>query len=79
MIPLLALINDILDFSKIEANKLELEIHNFNLRHCIEESLDLVASQATAKGLTLAYLVDPGIPAQIEQIGTACDRFWPIC
>ena len=67
---LLALINDILDFSKIEANKLELEIHNFNLRHCIEESLDLVASQATAKGLTLAYLVDPGIPAQIEQDST---------
>ncbi len=67
---LLTLINDILDFSKIEANKLELEIHNFNLRHCIEESLDLVASQATAKGLNLAYLVDPGIPAQIGQDST---------
>ena len=67
---LLALINNILDFSKIEANKLELEIHNFNLRHCIEESLDLVASQATAKGLTLAYLIDPGIPAQIAQDST---------
>lgn len=67
---LLTLINDILDFSKIEANKLELEIHNFDLRRCIEESLDLVASQATAKGLTLAYLVDPGIPAQISQDST---------
>ncbi len=67
---LLTLINDILDFSKIEANKLELEIHNFNLRRCIEESLDLVASQATAKGLNLAYLVDPSIPAQISQDST---------
>lgn len=67
---LLTLINDILDFSKIEANKLELEIHTFSLRHCIEESLDLVASQATAKGLTLAYLVDPSIPAQIDQDST---------
>jgi CheY-like chemotaxis protein/HPt (histidine-containing phosphotransfer) domain-containing protein/anti-sigma regulatory factor (Ser/Thr protein kinase) len=67
---LLALINNILDFSKIEANKLELEIHNFNLRHCIEESLDLVASQATAKGVTLAYLIDPGIPVQIAQDST---------
>lgn len=67
---LLALINDILDFSKIEANKLELEIHPFNLRRCIEESLDLVASQATAKGLALAYLVDSGIPAQIDQDST---------
>jgi PAS domain S-box-containing protein len=67
---LLALINNILDFSKIEANKLELEIHNFNLRQCIEESLDLVASQATAKGVTLAYLLDPGMPTQIEQDST---------
>lgn len=67
---LLALINDILDFSKIEANKLELEIHNFNLRRCIEESLDLIATQATAKGLDLAYLVDSGIPAQICQDST---------
>lgn len=67
---LLALINDILDFSKMEANKLELEIHPFNLRRCIEESLDLVASQATAKGLNLAYLVEPGLPAQICQDST---------
>jgi len=67
---LLTLINDLLDFSKIEANKLELEIHNFNLRRCIEETLDLVASQATAKGLNLAYLVDPAIPTQISQDST---------
>lgn len=67
---LLTLINDLLDFSKIEANKLELEIHNFTLRRCIEDSLDLVAAQATAKGLNLAYLVDPGLPAQIEQDST---------
>lgn len=67
---LLTLINDILDFSKIEANKLELEIHNFTLRRCIEETLDLVASQATTKGLNLAYLVDPSIPTQISQDST---------
>ena len=67
---LLTLINDILDFSKIEANKLELEASNFNLRLCIEETLDLVASQATAKNLNLAYLVDPAIPLQICQDST---------
>ncbi len=67
---LLTLINDILDFSKIEANKLELETTNFNLRLCIEETLDLVASQATAKGLNLAYLVDGAIPLQICQDST---------
>ncbi len=59
---LLTIINDILDFSKIESGKLELERHPFSLRTCIEESLDLVVSKATEKGLDLAYLVDPKIP-----------------
>jgi len=67
---LLTLINDILDFSKIEANKLELERSNFDLRSYIEETLDLVASQATAKGLHLAYLVDNDVPIQICQDAT---------
>lgn len=64
---LLALINDILDFSKIEANKLELEPSNFDLRRCLEETLDLVAPQATAKGLTLAYSLDPDVPTHLCQ------------
>ncbi|HMQ51156.1 MAG TPA: response regulator, partial [Anaerolineae bacterium] len=59
---LLTLINDLLDFSKIEAGKLELEAHPFNLRTCIEESLDLVATKAAEKGLDLTYLVDPHLP-----------------
>jgi len=67
---LLTLINDILDFSKIEANKLELERSNFDLRSYIEETLDLVAPQATAKGLHLAYLVDNDVPIQICQDAT---------
>ncbi len=66
---LLGLINDILDFSKIEANKLELELNNFDLRSYIEETLDLVAPQATAKGLNLSYLFDDNVPAQICQDG----------
>jgi two-component system sensor histidine kinase/response regulator len=43
---LLSLINDILDFSKIEAQKIELEKQPFNVRNCVEESLDLIASKA---------------------------------
>ncbi len=43
---LLDLINDILDFSKIEAGRLELESQTFDLRACVEESLDLVATRA---------------------------------
>jgi signal transduction histidine kinase/CheY-like chemotaxis protein len=59
---LLTLINDILDFSKIEAGKLELENQPFDLRVCVEESLDLLASHAAQKGLNLAYLIDQDTP-----------------
>jgi signal transduction histidine kinase/HPt (histidine-containing phosphotransfer) domain-containing protein len=55
---LLTIINDILDFSKIEADRLELECQPFDLRTCIEESLDLLAPKAAAKGLELAYVVE---------------------
>jgi PAS domain S-box-containing protein len=62
---LLTIINDILDFSKIESGKLELEQHPFNLRTCVEESLDLLASRASEKGLELAYLMTPETPLKI--------------
>jgi CheY-like chemotaxis protein/HPt (histidine-containing phosphotransfer) domain-containing protein len=59
---LLTIINDILDFSKIESGKLEIECQPFDLRDCIEESLDLLAAKAAEKGLDLAYLMEDGIP-----------------
>lgn len=62
---LLSIINDILDFSKIEAGKLDLEEEPFNLRTCIEESLDIVAPKAAKKDLELAYLIDKGTPESI--------------
>jgi CheY-like chemotaxis protein len=51
-----------LDFSKIESGKLELEEQPFELRTCIEESLDLVAAKAAEKKLELAYFFDPLTP-----------------
>ncbi len=62
---LLALINDILNFSKIEAGKLELEHHPFNLRNCVEESLDLVAGSAAEKRLDLLYMMDERVPEMV--------------
>jgi two-component system, sensor histidine kinase len=59
---LLTIINEILDFSKIEAGKLDLEEEPFNLRNCVEESLDLLVTQATNKGLDLVYFIDPQVP-----------------
>ncbi|MDM7912046.1 MAG: GAF domain-containing protein, partial [Methanotrichaceae archaeon] len=50
---LMAIINDILDFSKIEEGKMEIEHQPFDLKECIESSLDLVAAKAREKGLDL--------------------------
>ncbi len=62
---LLTIINDILDFSKIEAGKLELETQPFNLRECIENALDLLATKAHEKGIELGALIDAHTPAAI--------------
>jgi|GEM_PF-411954 len=62
---LLTLINDILDFSKIEAGKLEMESVSFDLRTCIEETLDLISVRASQKRLELAYQIEPATPSFI--------------
>jgi signal transduction histidine kinase/HPt (histidine-containing phosphotransfer) domain-containing protein len=63
---LLSIINDILDFSKIEAGKMELERRPFDLRGCIEESLDLLAARAQEKKLDMAYVAADDLPEFIE-------------
>jgi signal transduction histidine kinase/HPt (histidine-containing phosphotransfer) domain-containing protein len=63
---LLTIINDILDFSKIEAGKMELCSRPFDLRACVEDSLDLMAVRAFEKNLDLVYQVDDDVPATIE-------------
>ncbi|MEI8046023.1 MAG: response regulator [Bacteroidota bacterium] len=59
---LMAIINDILDFSKIESDKLILDENSFELRSCIEESLDTYAATAIEKGIDLLYMLQPGTP-----------------
>jgi PAS domain S-box-containing protein len=60
---LLSIINDILDFSKIESGKLDLEMHPFDLRHCIEEAIDLLATKAAEKKIELGYLIHTQMPS----------------
>ncbi len=62
---LLGLINDILDFSKADKEKVKLEHQPFSLKNCIESSLDIVASQANQKGLSLSYTINYGTPDTI--------------
>ncbi|GAB4227185.1 MAG: hypothetical protein Kow00121_55790 [Elainellaceae cyanobacterium] len=62
---LLSIINDILDFSKIESDKLDLAVQPFNLRHCIEGAIDLLAAKAAEKSIELGYLIAPEIPGVV--------------
>ena len=62
---LLTIINDILDFSKIEAGKLDLDLHPFDPQSCIEDTLELVAPEAFAKGLQLTYQLETPLPPEI--------------
>jgi signal transduction histidine kinase/CheY-like chemotaxis protein len=59
---LMGIINDILDFSKIESDKLTLDENSFELRRCIEESLDVYAQKAIDKGVDLLYMLQPDVP-----------------
>jgi len=63
---LLDIVNDILDFSKIEAHRLSLEEMPFDLRSTLEDTLELLAGRAHAKGLEIIGLVDPALPRQIS-------------
>ncbi len=62
---LLVIINDILDFSKIESEKLELENQPFDLRECIEDSMDLISSKVAEKDIELFYNIDETTPYAI--------------
>ncbi len=62
---LLAIINDILDFSKIESGALQIECVPFDLRECLEKTLDLIAEAAGRKRLDVAYLIEDDVPLTI--------------
>ncbi len=63
---LLTLLNDILDFSKIESGHLTLENEPFDPLLLIEETIDLISPQASARGLEIFALFQPEVPALIR-------------
>jgi len=62
---LLSIINDILDFSRIESGKTELEAGPMQIKHCIEEALNLISPQAAEKDLRIRYKISGEIPETV--------------
>jgi predicted outer membrane repeat protein len=63
---LLTIINDILDISRIEAGKLDLDVHEFNLRDTIEKSVDLFVGRADGQGLEFSVFIDRHVPLLVK-------------
>jgi PAS domain S-box-containing protein len=63
---LLSIINEILDFSKFESEMPELENQPFDLRECVEDSFELLASKAAEKNIELIYNFNRGTPIVIS-------------
>jgi PAS domain S-box-containing protein len=62
---LLSLIEEILDFSKIEAGKLEMEVRPFALTALVEETVELLAPRAQAKGIEIVSFIDDRLPDKL--------------
>ncbi|HEY2660040.1 MAG TPA: ATP-binding protein [Caulobacteraceae bacterium] len=63
---LLAVVNDVLDFSKVDAGQIELDPHPFDPTGFVAETLGLISSQASAKGLKLDSNIDGQLPAAVR-------------
>jgi signal transduction histidine kinase/CheY-like chemotaxis protein len=59
------LVNDILDFSKLQQEGMRLEYKDLRLRDCVEEVLEMFASQVSHNGPDLLYYIDENVTEQI--------------
>ncbi|MEM7801140.1 MAG: histidine kinase dimerization/phospho-acceptor domain-containing protein, partial [Chloroflexota bacterium] len=59
---LLTLVNDLLNFSKLESNSVELETTEFNINELVEQSIDVVSSEAAKRQIELQTAISPNIP-----------------
>jgi signal transduction histidine kinase/CheY-like chemotaxis protein len=63
---LLDLITDILDYSRLEAGRIELDQVVFDPEEQVQSVAELLSPKAHAKGIAIAVVVDPAIPAGVR-------------
>lgn len=63
---LLDIINDILDFSRIEAGKMQIDHSPFRLDELVQETVDILATQAYEKQLEVICHIEPELPARFS-------------
>lgn len=63
---LLTILNDILDFSKIEAGKIHLEQIDFDLVSLLDNTVELLGTQAHAKNLEMPTYLSPQVPRNLR-------------
>lgn len=57
---LMTILNDVLDYSKIDSGNIRLDKRNFNLRQCIEESVQLMQHKAIENKNTIEFDLEKG-------------------
>ena len=63
---MMALVNDVMDYAQLEAKRLALENRPFDLWRAVEDTAELYAGDAQAKGLELIIDIDPDLPALVQ-------------
>lgn len=67
-----SLVNDLLDVSKIEAGKLQFAVENFNIRHVVDEAIELISHASHRHQITIhSYLPELFIHGDAHRIEQA--------
>jgi signal transduction histidine kinase len=62
---LLTMLDHILDYSKMEAGKMELNLHNFDIRTCVKEVTKLFNGKVREKGILVEIEIADCIPVEL--------------
>ncbi len=63
---LLVLVNDLLDYAHLESGELELTETAVDLRSCMDDALEMVASHGAGRTANVAFFIESGVPEVIH-------------